>query len=381
MRAVLAAVYRAHAELYPADAPSRPRDPRRTASRAINSALARWPDEWRGRGANLLHVDEDPFFDGELVKCWALSTNVAVARQLANFFNELRQQDVLPDVTRETVRGYLARAQTRVRAGTLRAATVSVMLRGLASAAQAVFPERDWRWLKSVERDMKRLVAGQISRNTARAHAAPELYLAGKALFEEGSRRFALASRRRERVKAFRIARTGLAVVLLIVTPVRIGSLTALRLGEHLDAGCVRFKLAAHETKEGKADERELPEPVRFLVHAYLKMRCSFAARSERSLFISERTGGAITGEALSRDVTSALTELLGTPVNPHAFRTSAATFIASEAPNEVDLATNVLNHASPDMTRRYRMRASQIVAGRALRDAYEEASKHLETR
>lgn len=329
---------------------------------------------------NLFHVDEDPLFDGELVKCWALGTVVSAAQQLAIFFSDLRQSDVPADVTRETVRRYLSSVQARVRAGKLRTVSVAITLRFLASTGPAIFPERDWRWLKRVAREMKRLVDGHISRNTARSQAAPELYLAGVALFEEGSRHFASATRRRERVKAFRIARTGLAVVLLIVAPVRIGSLASLRLDEHLDETCIRFKLEPHETKEGQADQRELPDPVRSLLLAYLSMRRSFAADSELALFVSERTGGALTSGSLSRDLTSALTAMVGTPVNPHSFRTSAATFIASEAPDEVDLATTVLNHASPRMTRRYRQRASQLVAGRALRQAYEKASNRQKT-
>lgn len=170
--------------------------------------------------------------------------------------------------------------------------------------------------------------------------------------------------------------RAGMATVLLITTPAWIAALKLLRVGKHLDAEHRRPKLDAAETKERRTDERELPNGVGERMRLYMTFRAGIAARSETSLFVSERSGGPITSAALSRDVVTALKSLLGEPVNPHAYRHAAASYIVSEAPAEADLAATILHHSSPAMTRRYRAACRQIVAGRGLRGAHEITSR-----
>lgn len=376
MRAVLGRIYRAEEKLYSRREPKRGRSARDRLAADITRALARWPEVWRARAEPLLAVDEDPVFDGRLVAAWSPTTLVVTARSLGGLFDAARSLGLDPDINRSVVRAYLAQGQQRAVAGEIRVASVAVVLRCAASIAPIVFPERDWTWLREAERGMKRLAEKSLTRNAARAMPAPELYLAGRALLAEAASRLQTARGRRDRTKAFRLARAGIATVLLITTPVRISALTLLRLGEHLDAAFRRLKLNMGETKEGRADERELPKEVRELLKQFMTFRAEIAARSETHLFVSERSGGPITSRALSRDVVSALKGLFGQPVNPHAFRHSAATYIVTQAPAEADLAATILNHSSPTMTRRYRAAARQIVAGKGLRAAHEIASR-----
>ena len=56
----------------------------------------------------------------------------------------------------------------------------------------------------------------------------------------------------------------------------------------------------------------------------------------------------------------------------------AVATYIASTAPQEIDLASVILNHASAATTQVYRRRADQLAASRALlaaRDAQAKAA------
>lgn len=377
MRAVLGRIYRAEEELYPRREPKRGRSARDRLAADITRALARWPEAWRTRAEPLLAVDEDPVFDGRLVAAWSPTTLVVTARSLAGLFDAARSLGLDPDINRSVVRAFLAQAQQRAAAGEIRVASVAVVLRCAASIAPIVFPERDWTWLREAERGMKRLAEKAPSRNAARAMPAPELYLAGRALLAEAASRLQTARGRRDRTKAFRLARAGFATVLLITTPVRASALGLLRVGEHLDAEQRRLKLDAFETKERRADERELPHEVYEMLRLYMTFRAEIAARSETTLFVSERSGGPITSRALSRDIVSALKSLLGQPVNPHAFRHSAASYIVSEAPAEADLASTILNHSSPTITRRYRAAAHQIVAGKRLWQAYKDSVPH----
>lgn len=376
MRVVLGRIYDAEEELYPRREPKRGRSARDKLAMDLSRALARWPDTWRLRAQPLLAVDEDPVLDGRLVSAWSPTTLVVTVRCLARLFNAAQSLGFEADINRDVVRAYLARAQQRTTAGEISVASVAVILRCASSIAPVVFPERDWTWLRKAERGIKRLAERAPSRNAARAMPAPELYLAGRALLNEASSRLKTARGRRDRTKAFRLARAGIATVLLITTPVRISALTLLRLGEHIDMDFRRLTLNADETKERRADERELPEDISELLRRFMTFRAEIAARSETRLFVSERSGGPLTSGALSRDVVSALKSLLGQPVNPHAFRHSAASYIVSEAPAEGDLAATILNHNSPTMTRRYRAAARQIVAGRALQAAHEITSR-----
>jgi len=68
----------------------------------------------------------------------------------------------------------------------------------------------------------------------------------------------------------------------------------------------------------------------------------------------------------------------LGVSVSPQRFRDAAATFITSEMPERENLATLVLRHADPAMTRKYTTTANQLTASLQLAEILDAAYKDL---
>ena len=62
--------------------------------------------------------------------------------------------------------------------------------------------------------------------------------------------------------------------------------------------------------------------------------------------------------------------ELFGVGLNPHAFRTIAATFLAESSPEDALYARPLLGHRQQETTERYYIRASQIDAARTVSTA-----------
>ena len=62
--------------------------------------------------------------------------------------------------------------------------------------------------------------------------------------------------------------------------------------------------------------------------------------------------------------------ELFGMPINPHAFRSIAATFLAEASPEDALYARPLLGHRQQQTTERYYIRASQIDAARTVSTA-----------
>ena len=61
---------------------------------------------------------------------------------------------------------------------------------------------------------------------------------------------------------------------------------------------------------------------------------------------------------------------LFGTAINPHAFRSIAATFLAESSPGDALHARPLLGHRQPDTTERYYVSASQFEAARSISGA-----------
>jgi len=383
MRAVLAALHDAHLALFERASPTRaPLDARTRLARLIALRLAEWPASWREAAAPLLHVDPDGLLDGRLVAASSPATVKLRVWALTRLLRHATNAGLAVDVTPSVVRSWLSHEQARVKSGESRITYPAITLGAVAALAPHLMPARDWRWLIAAAEGLKLLAKGAPSRNESRLASAPELLLAGRALFADAETRLAAATGRRQRTKALRQARAGLAIILLAATPIRLRTLAGLDLDQHFDTALTRIRLEPHETKEGAADEREISDELRAMLKRYVAIfRKITAAASCNTLFVSERTGGPMDADRLSGDVTAACTVMLGRPVNPQAFRHCVSTYIACEAPTEAALASVVLNHATPVTTQVYNRRANQLVASRTLAQMRAAAAKKIGAR
>jgi integrase/recombinase XerD len=127
---------------------------------------------------------------------------------------------------------------------------------------------------------------------------------------------------------------------LLACRPLRLGNLTAITLGRHLqqrgNAWCLQF--GAAETKERWPIEMSWPAILTPLLEQYLSVWWPRLLRVESdALWISNR-GRPMTEQAIYCQVVQVTKTMLGRPVKPHLFRDSALTAAAEHSPEQVAL-------------------------------------------
>lgn len=244
---------------------------------------------------------------------------------------------------------FLMERQTQIQIGTL-AKSVADLYGIMISLA----PSGDWNWL----RQMRHLVSTQARRQPAKAKAltcATSLLAVGKNLIEAAC---AGTSSPQDPV-AFR---DGLILLMLILVPVRITQFSMIRLDEHLlqsADGEWQLRWQASETKTRREITYPLPPELAEILYLYIEqVRPRLLARA-RVPAITARlwigvSGAAISAQVLRKIIGSRTKEALGYPVNPHAFRSSAASSYAIAAPEYAREAAALLDHNSFQTTERY---------------------------
>jgi hypothetical protein len=84
--------------------------------------------------------------------------------------------------------------------------------------------------------------------------------------------------------------------------------------------------------------------------------------RLEGPLWINEY-GATMSSSGISSTLGKATSEIFGVAINPHAFRSAAATTSAWHAPSTPNLASGVLNHSDPRVTQQHYIRAQNFKA------------------
>ena len=169
------------------------------------------------------------------------------------------------------------------------------------------------------------------------------------------------------------MVRNGLMQALLAACPMRRKNFVALEIGRSIVKldGTWWILLAAAETKEKRADERPIEDYIGKAIDKYVQTYRPILGRDRsatNSLWLAE-TGEAIAESYVGELITETARLTLGVPINPHMFRTAAATTSAIHAGDMPHLGSTVLHHIHPAVTFENYNRAGSISAGRALRD------------
>lgn len=227
-------------------------------------------------------------------------------------------------------------------------------------------------------RFLKKKAALQPSRNDGRIVDLAELRLAAFSCSDVALRHHKAAQGYRKRTSANKLARTGLAISLLVNSPIRRESLATLDLKENFDAGFTRLYLSPRETKDKQRDERLLSPEVQKQLRDYIEHhRAVVAPTRETALFVGSR-GKPVAPGYLSQTVGDQCEKLFGKRVTPQVIRNIIAGFIVSQVPEQASLASVVLNHASTATTETYRANGKQILAAKKLRAANDHGrAKH----
>jgi integrase len=324
----------------------------------------------------------------------AAITQRDLARRYGYFVDHLIRKGLFdPDagpaaqVTTDLVASFVEELSSRVGSVTT-AGTVYKVRR----AAELLDPIRDFGWLAEIEKDLALVMRPKSKDN--RLVDPDRLVEAGLTLVAEATDNPALTLLQRARQ-----VRDGLMIALLALCPIRLKNFAALELQASFRRIGTRWwiVLDRSDTKSGRPDERRAPRDLDAAIEAYLIVhRPILAATKEGSaiealgsqdrladppnakarsndplanikgpLWLSSNSGERMSYSAVERAITENTRLTLGVAVSPHIFRSCAATAIYTNAGDNPNLASAVLQHIDRTVTEEHYNRASSAQAAR----------------
>jgi integrase len=286
------------------------------------------------------------------------------ARRYGAFLGFLQRTDRLErgaaaaaQVTLPNVEAYLIDLTARVRS-----VTVYNCIYKLRRAGELLTPTANFSWLAEIEKDLALVMEPRSKLD--RLVFTGRLVEAGLTLVAE-AQRFA-----KDELSRARGVRNGLMIALLGLCPIRLKNFAALEIGHTFKEVHGRWWIAlpSVSTKSRRPDERRVPELLNHSIDLYLNESRPVLLRSRsttNALWISSRTGGAMTTKNLGTLISRLTLETLGVDVSPHLFRTAAASTAAAYGGNTPHLAGALLNHTDPRVTEEHYNRASTVSASK----------------
>jgi integrase len=253
--------------------------------------------------------------------------------------------------------------------------TIANRLDGVRAAASVLAPEQDMSWLMA---GINRLRAEPSDRRRKREriqHTA-EVVKVGMDLMNG-----AIANDTCHPLFRATRFRDGLILVLGALAVPRIGALSTMSLGQHLigSEGAYTIAWSAAEMKAGQPYDARLGPELSELLDVYIgTFRPILLARGpvgqvskETALWLS-RDGKQLSSSAIYRAITKRTGAVFHDSVFPHALRHGAATTLAVERPDLIDIAKPLLQHRD-ERSREYYNLAGGIAASVRFGDALQE--------
>ena len=330
----------------------------------------RWPEADR-TAWSAAHRPGDVLEPGGIASTWSLATRRKTAAGYGRYLQWLAERDELDPagtpadrVSRERLAAYLTDLR-RINRGH----TIQNRIQELGDAMRALAPEGDWRWILNAA---ARLRASTVPAHNKRSRlrSVAELAALGFRLMDDAENDQTLSELGRAT-----LYRDGLIVAFLAAHPLRLRNLASLRIGHHLveDGERLLLKLQPEETKAGQPYEAALAPKLSLALMRYLHQhrpvllsaRGRWHAPSRDALWISKDSSpcSRVTFRSVLRRHTGSPNTK---PLTPHLFRSCAATTIAAEAPELVEIVPAVLGHGSRATAERYYNLAGSLEATRA---------------
>ena len=248
--------------------------------------------------------------------------------------------------------------------------TVQGRIGQLGRAMRALAPNGDWRWLSRIS-DRLRAEAVSVREKRTRMQEANELV-------ELGARLMCTAASTDDHFAIQRagLYRDGLIIVLLALRPLRLRTLAAITVGQHLslreDVWWLSF--GAADTKTRQPMEMPFPAVLVPALELYLahyrsvllvgKPVSGQVRPATDGLWIAR--GGQMMGkDAIRFQVTAHTERAFGKSVHPHLFRDCVATTIAIEDPEHVRIIAQILGHTTLATAERHYNQAGTLEASR----------------
>ena len=344
-------------------------NPRQRATGVRCWPAAEWPAaDQAAWEAALRHGD--PFEPGGLAATWSAATRTMNQNGYGRWLDWLDAEGLLTAdqtpasrVTRDRVRAYAA-------ALSIANMPLSVMsrVRQLGNALRVMAPDHDWRWILRAA-DRMRTEAKPARDKRARMVPPDELEALGIAIMDAAD-----VDTSETDVRRAGDYRDGLLIATLARRPFRMRNLQMIACGRHLvrQGESWLFTFTATETKEKRPLEAPFPDDLQDRLERYLEVYrpilLDVGARHGRpptdALWISAH-GQEACAATLRFQIGERTEAAFGTPLNPHGFRDSVATWIAIHAPEDAPIIARILGHATIAVSERYYNLAQSLEAGR----------------
>ena len=317
------------------------------------------------------------FDDGGNAAHWSAATRrgyiFAYGRCLAFLERrgELDRSAAPPDrITRERVVAYVELLKQQVAS-----VTVWSYLSDLHNVLFRLFPDADWRWLRSI---VNRLHSqARPSRPiTARLRPVEEIYRAGIRLMTEAQDQTG-----RNPYSDSIAFRDGLMLSMLAACVLRVGNFAAIDLDHDLqrlmDSHVIYVE--AETVKNRLPLDTVLPEELTPFIDRYLEYhRPRMAQGADVALLWISSTGRPMKGHHVSHRIAVVTERLFGAPIRPHLFRHCAATSLAIESPRLARMTRAILGHTTNRTGERYYNMATGLEACRRHADVIDDLRNTL---
>jgi site-specific recombinase XerD len=263
--------------------------------------------------------------------------------------------DAAAQVTRASVKGYVAELKARVSS-----VTTWNCIYKLRRAAQLLNPKIDFSWLLDMERESALVMTPRSKFD--RLVLTTRIIEAGLTLIAEAEK---CAKFDFERARSIR---NGLMIVILGLTQIRLKNFVELEIGSTFKEvnGSWWIAVPAGRTKNKRWIEKRLPKSINRAVELYLNQARPILMKSSRpdnSLWISWQTGTRFTYKNLGTLISKITLQTLGVDVSPHLFRTAAASTAAVKLPGFPYLASALLSQADPRIADQHYKRTTSLNA------------------
>jgi integrase len=299
------------------------------------------------------------------------------ARHYGDFLGFLERDGLLQidgppgaNVIAEKVDAYLAELKGRVASTTVHGSICKVR-----RLAQYIAPPgTDFTWLLEIGKELALVMRPRPKFD--RLVLTEVLVEAGLTLIQEAEQ----SPEMTKLARAHQI-RNGLMVALLALCPIRRKNFATLEIGRSFlkIKGRWWIVLSVSETKEGRSDERPVPELLTPVIDRYLEQHRPVLARSHNpasALWLSQNSGMAISDKEVARVIRNATLSTVGVKLGPHMFRTCAASAAAVYGGANPYLGSAVLHHADPRATIQHYNRATSLSAAESFRQIVRQCEK-----
>jgi integrase len=250
--------------------------------------------------------------------------------------------------------------------------TADSVLRDLKVVIKVMAPDRNWRWLMDLSNRVKQFARPRAAKSLPRM-SPQEMFRKIIATFES---RY---DYKPQETKANLEYRDTLMIGILLGAPIRRRNLAMMQVSEHLQFidSAWHLRFAANEAKTHQPIHLVLPTRLSPYITFYLDtVRPSIAGIVPQDHFWLAQHGGPLRPDAIYQRIRFASERLFGEKINPHAFRSIAATLLAESSPEDALHARSLLGHRRAETTQTYYVQAKQIRSSRKVADAISDMRK-----